>query len=193
VVNPESLNLTGDAAADELLANNPLALLVGMLLDQQVPMEWAFSAPATLAERLDGPLDARTVAATDPEALEALFRRKPALHRYPGAMAKRVHALCEHLVEQVDGDTARLWTEAPDGAELFRRLTALPGFGRQKAQIFTALLAKRCGVAPPGWEGVAGEYAAPGHRSIADVTGPDALARVREFKRARKAAAKGDA
>lgn len=185
-----TLTLTGDPEADALLSRNPLALLVGMLLDQQVPMEWAFTSPARLAERLEGPLDPATVAATDPDTLEELFRRTPALHRYPAAMAKRVHALCVHLVEHHDGDAARVWEDATDGADLFRRIASLPGFGRQKAQIFTALLAKRCGVAKDGWEAHAGDYAREGHRSIADVTSPETLALVREHKRAQKAAAR---
>lgn len=186
-----TLTLTGDRDADALLSDNPLALLIGMLLDQQVPMEWAFAAPATLAARLDGPLDARTIAALDPDRLEEIFRTKPALHRYPGSMAKRVHALCEHLVERYDGVAERLWADAEDGATLYRDIAALPGFGRQKAQIFTALLGKQCGVTPPGWEAAAGDYGGPGYRSIADVTSPETLDRVRAYKREKKAAAQG--
>ncbi len=186
-----TLTLTGDADADALLSTNPLALLVGMLLDQQVPMEWAFTSPARLAERLDGPLDAAPIAEMGPDAVEAVFRDKPALHRYPGAMAKRVHALCEHLVAHYGGDAARVWEDAADGAELYANIRELPGFGTQKAQIFTALLAKQCGVDRDGWEGQAGDYALDGYRSIADVTSPEALQRVREFKQAKKAAARG--
>jgi uncharacterized HhH-GPD family protein len=184
-----SLTLTGDPAADRLLSDNPFALLVGMLLDQQIAMEVAFAGPARLAERLDGPLGPATVAAMAPEDLEAVFRDKPALHRYPGAMAKRVHALAIHLVEAYGGDTSRVWTEAATGADLKRRLVALPGFGDQKARIFVALLGKQCDVRPEGWEAAAGDYGQPGHQSIADVTDPDSLDQVRAWKQAKKAAA----
>ncbi len=184
------LRLTGDDQADRLLSENPFALLVGMLLDQQIAMEVAFLGPARLAERLDGPLDPATVAATDPEALEALFRAKPAIHRYPGSMAKRVHALANHLVEHHDGDAAEVWEGATTGRELERRLRALPGYGEQKARIFIALLGKQCGVRPEGWEESAGAYAEPGYRSIADVMDEGSLQRVRESKQAAKAAAK---
>ena len=181
------LHLTDDPAADRLLGDNPLALLIGMLLDQQVPMEWAFAGPATLADRLDGPLDAATIAATDPDRLEELFRAKPALHRYPGSMATRVHALCEHLVAEYDGDPEAVWRGVDDGRELLGRLKALPGYGDQKARIFLALLGKQCGVTPTGWREAAGDYGRDGYRSIADVTSPDALLKVREFKQAAKA------
>jgi uncharacterized HhH-GPD family protein len=184
------LRLTGDEQADRLLSENPFALLVGMLLDQQIAMEVAFLGPARLAERLDGPLDPATVAATDPEALEALFRTKPAIHRYPGSMAKRVQALAQHLVEHHGGDAAEVWEGAGSGRELQRRLRALPGFGEQKARIFIALLGKQCGIRPDGWEQAAGVYAEPGFRSIADVTDEGSLQQVRESKQAAKAAAK---
>ena len=187
------LHLTDDPAADRLLGDNPLALLIGMLLDQQVPMEWAFAGPATLAERLDGPLDAATIAATDPDRLEELFRAKPALHRYPGSMATRVHALCQHLVEEYDGDPEAVWRGVDDAREVLKRLKALPGYGDQKARIFLALLGKQCGVTPTGWREAAGDYGLDGHRSIADVTSPDALLKVREFKQAAKAQKKGKA
>ena len=186
-----TLTLTGEPDADALLSDNPLALLIGMLLDQQVPMEWAFASPAKLAERIDGPLTPATIAAMDPDALEEVFRAKPALHRYPGSMAKRVHALCEHVVEHHDGDAARVWEDAADGAELYRNVAELPGFGKQKAQIFTALLAKQCGVDKDGWQAKAGDYGLEGYRSIADVTSPETLQRVREYKQAKKAKAKG--
>ena len=185
-----TITLTGDADADRLLSENPLALLIGMLLDQQVPMERAFSGPARLAGRLEGPLDPANVVSTDPELLEELFRATPALHRYPGSMAKRTHALCEHLVSEYDGDAAAVWSTAETGRDLFRRLAALPGFGKQKAQIFIALLAKQLGVAPAGWEEQAGPYAEPGFRSVADITDADSLAKVREFKQAAKQARK---
>jgi uncharacterized HhH-GPD family protein len=184
------LRLTDDPDADRLLSENPLALLLGMLLDQQVAMEWAFSAPLKLAERLDGPLDAATIAALDPEQVEALFTAKPALHRYPGSMARRAHTLCQFIVDEYGGDTAAIWNDVADGKELLRRLKALPGFGDQKARIFLALLGKQCGVTPEGWREAAGDYGQDGHRSIADVTSPDALALVREYKQAGKVAAK---
>ena len=184
------LHLTDDPVADRLLSENPLALLIGMLLDQQVPMEWAFAGPATLAARLDGPLDAATIADTPPDQLEELFRQKPALHRYPGAMAKRVHALCQHLVDAHDGDAAAIWTDVTDGHTLRKRLKALPGYGDQKAKIFVALLGKQCGVTPDGWREAAAEYADDQPRSIADVTSPERLQEVREHKKAVKAAAK---
>jgi uncharacterized HhH-GPD family protein len=185
-----TLTLTGDATADGLLSENGFALLMGMLLDQQIAMELAFLGPARLAERLEGPLAATTVADTDPEVLEELFREKPALHRYPGAMATRVHALATHIVQEHAGDASAVWREAPTGAELKRRIAALPGFGDQKARIFVALLGKQCGVTPDGWREAAGEYGDEGYRSIADVTDAETLDRVREAKRARKAAAK---
>ena len=185
-----ALHLTGDEQADRLLSTDPFALLIGMLLDQQIAMEVAFLGPARLAERLDGELTPATVAGTDPDVLEELFRTKPAIHRYPGSMAKRVQALATHLVEHHDGDAARVWEDAADGRDLKRRLTALPGYGDQKARIFIALLAKQCDVRPQGWEEAAGEYAEPGYRSIADVLDEDSLQRVRESKQAAKAAAK---
>jgi uncharacterized HhH-GPD family protein len=185
-----TLTLTNEPDADRLLSENAFALLVGMLLDQQIAMEQAFVGPHRLAERLGGTLDPATVAATDPDELEGRFRDKPALHRYPGSMAKRVHALAVDLVERYDGDAAAVWRDVEDGAELKRRLTELPGFGDQKARIFLALLAKQCDVTPAGWQEAAGEYGQEGYRSIADVTSPETLAKVREWKQARKAAAK---
>jgi uncharacterized HhH-GPD family protein len=185
-----SLTLTGEPDADALLSENGFALLVGMLLDQQIAMELAFVGPQRLAERLGGRLDPATVAATDPEELEELFRQKPALHRYPGSMAKRVHALATELVEQHDGRAEQLWEDVDDGRQLLRRLKALPGFGDQKARIFVALLGKQCGVQPPGWQQAAGAYGEEGYRSIADVTDPETLERVRATKREAKAAKK---
>ena len=183
------LPLTGDPKADQLLEDEPLALLVGMLLDQQVPMEKAFRGPFDLKERM-GRLDAAEIAEFDGEALAVLFRGPPALHRYPGSMAGRTQDLCRALMERYDGDAERVWSSAGTGQELFANLKALPGFGEQKARIFTALLAKRVGVTPPGWEEVAGPYAPVGHFSVADIDGPEALAKVREHKKAIKAAAK---
>lgn len=182
-----TLSLTGDADADTLLSRNGFALLVGMLLDQQISMEVAFLGPHRLAERLGGRLDPVTVAEQDPAHLEELFRAKPALHRYPGAMAKRVHKLATYLVDEHDGRAEAVWEGVDDGRALLRRLKALPGFGDQKARIFLALLGKQWGVRPEGWREAAGEYGLEEHRSIADVTGPESLERVREFKRARKA------
>ncbi|KAB8163427.1 Fe-S cluster assembly protein HesB [Streptomyces sp. 3MP-14] len=178
--------------ADALLGRSPLAALVGMLLDQQVPMEWAFTGPYTIATRLgEDDLDARRIAAMDPEEFAALLSTKPAVHRYPAAMAKRVQELCRYLVAQHDGDAEALWRDVSTGAELFRRLHALPGFGKQKAQIFLALLGKQFGVTPEGWREAAGPYGEEGsYRSVADITGPESLARVREFKQQAKKAAK---
>jgi uncharacterized HhH-GPD family protein len=183
------LPLTGDPQADVLLEEDPLALLIGMLLDQQVPMEKAFRGPYDLKERM-GRLDAGEIASMDGEALAALFRGPPALHRYPGSMAGRTQDMCRMLVERYDGDAERVWSTATTGQELFANLKALPGFGEAKAKIFTALLAKRLGVTPPGWDDVAGPYAAVGHFSVADIDGPEALAAVRAHKQAMKAAAK---
>ena len=187
------LPLTGDAAADQLLEDDPLALLVGMLLDQQVTMEKAFHSPYELKERLGGRLDAAEIAAMDPDKLRAVFAERPALHRFPASMADRTLDLSKALVEQYDGRAEPVWKTAQDGGQLFANLKALPGFGDQKAKIFIALLAKRMGVQPPGWEKAAGFYAQHGCYSVADVDGPDSLAKVREYKRAAKAEAKAKA
>jgi uncharacterized HhH-GPD family protein len=177
--------------ADALLDENPLALLIGMLLDQQFPMERAFAGPHLLSTRLGRDLDARQLADADPDELAAQFTGPPAVHRYPQAMAQRTQALCRYVVEQYDGDVTRLWNEATDGRDLLRRLTALPGFGKQKAQIFVALLGKQRGVQPPGWREAAGGYGEDGvHRSVADVVDEASLAAVRAYKQERKAAAK---
>ncbi|MBY8886935.1 Fe-S cluster assembly protein HesB [Streptomyces sp. PTM05] len=187
-----TIHLAQDPAADALLGRSPLAALTGMLLDQQVPMEWAFSGPYTIARRLgDDDLDAHRIAAEDPEAFAALLSAKPAVHRYPGSMAKRVQQLCQYLVEHYDGDAAAVWRDVPSGKDLLARLNALPGFGKQKAQIFLALLGKQYGVTPPGWREAAGPYGEQGsHRSAADITGPESLAKVRAFKQEAKRAAK---
>ncbi|MDN3265217.1 HhH-GPD-type base excision DNA repair protein [Streptomyces sp. CSDS2] len=187
-----TLHLAQDPAADALLGRSPLAALTGMLLDQQIPMEWAFKGPRTIADRLGTEdLDAREIAAMDPEAFAALLSEKPAVHRYPGSMAKRVQQLCQYLVEHYDGDAEAVWRDAGSGPELLRRLQELPGFGKQKAQIFLALLGKRLGVAPEGWREAAGAYGEPGSfRSVADITGPESLAKVRAHKQEMKAAAK---
>ncbi|MFL6137836.1 MAG: HhH-GPD-type base excision DNA repair protein [Frankiaceae bacterium] len=186
-----TLRLAQDPAADELLSRDPLALLIGMVLDQQIPLEWAFGGPQRLRERLGHDLDAAGLAAHDPDQLAALFSRPPALHRFPGSMAGRVQQLCQHLVERYGGDAAAVWRDAADGAELRRRIEALPGFGKQKAQIFVALLGKQLGVRPAGWERAAGEFGAKGsYLSVADITDAASLARVREAKKEMKAAAK---
>ncbi|MEV7542684.1 HhH-GPD-type base excision DNA repair protein [Streptomyces sp. NPDC089915] len=187
-----TIRLAQDPEADALLGRSPLAALTGMLLDQQVPMEWAFSGPLTIARRLGADdLDAHAIAAYDPEAFAALLSRKPAVHRYPGSMAKRIQQLCAYLVEHYEGDAEAVWADAGTGAELLKRLKALPGFGEQKAKIFLALLGKRYGVRPTGWREAAGDYGlANVHRSAADITGPESLAKVREYKQAAKAAAK---
>lgn len=187
----QTLWLTGDETADRLLTEDPFALLVGMLLDQQVAMETAFAGPAKIAERMGG-WDVHAVADADPDAFAALCAQPPAVHRYPGSMAARIQAVARAVVEDHDGDVTRLWTErAPDAREVLRRLKALPGFGDQKARIFLALLGKQRGVTPAGWREVAGDYGAPDvHRSIADVTDADSLVKVRETKRALKAAAR---
>jgi uncharacterized HhH-GPD family protein len=182
--------VTGNPAADKLLVSDPLALLIGMLLDQQVPMEWAFRGPATLRDRLGG-LDAAAIAAMDPAELEAVFKEKPALHRYPGSMAKRTHALCSHIVTEYGGNAAKVWRNVKDPAVLFDRIRALPGYGDEKARIMLAILGKRLGKAPAGWERYAGAFADGQPRSVADIDSAASLARVREWKKAQKAARKG--
>jgi uncharacterized HhH-GPD family protein len=186
------LHITGDTAADELLSTDPLALLVGMLLDQQIAMETAFEGPKKIADRIEGPFDAENLASYDPDALAEVFRQTPAVHRYPGSMASRVQALCGALVESWNGDAAELWTrDDPDGKTLLKRLESLPGYGAQKARIFVALLGKQYGVTPEGWRAVAGAYGEEGsYRSVADIVDADSLTRVRETKRAAKAEAK---
>jgi uncharacterized HhH-GPD family protein len=186
---PGSVPVTGDPDADRFLVEHPLALLVGMLLDQQVPMEWAFKGPHTLAQRLGG-LDAGAIAAMPPDDLIEVFKQKPALHRFPGSMAKRTHDLCRALVDDYGGDAAAVWRDAPTGDELYARLRALPGFGEQKAKIFLALLAKRLGVTPPGWEQAAAPYSDSTPRSVADIDSAETLARVRDWKRSQKARGK---
>jgi uncharacterized HhH-GPD family protein len=184
-----ALRLAQDPTADALLSRDPFALLVGMLLDQQFPMERAFAGPAVLAARLGTPkrLDPAVIVATDPQALSDLAATPPAIHRYPGSMAKRIQALAHVIVDEYGGKADTLWKSAPDGGTLFARLRALPGFGEQKAKIFTALLGKQLGVCPPGWERAAGVYAEAGsRRSIADVTDAGTLAEVRAFKQEAK-------
>jgi len=186
-----ALHITGDTAADELLTDNPLALLVGMLLDQQVAMETAFAGPLKIAQRT-GAVDAAAIASYDPEGFLAAFTETPAVHRFPGSMAARVQTLCRALVDDWDGDASALWTRGdPDGAEVLRRLQGLPGFGAQKAKIFLALLGKQYGFTGAGWREASAPYGEDGsYRSVADIVSPESLAKVREHKKAMKAAAK---
>jgi uncharacterized HhH-GPD family protein len=177
--------ITGDDDADRLLAEDPLALMIGMLLDQQVPMEWAFASPAKLRDRLGG-LDAAAIAAMGPDAVAEVFAQKPALHRFPGSMGKRTHALCQHLVDVHGGDAAEVWEGAADAADLWARVNALPGYGEEKSRIFIALLAKRFDRAPAGWEAYAGPFADDTPRSVADVGSEETLLDVRAWKKAQK-------
>jgi len=189
-----TLSLPIDAEANELLNRNPLALLIGMVLDQQIPLEKAFTSPYVLAQRLGYEPTAAELAGFDPAELTAIFARPPALHRFPKAMAARVQEAAQVLVERYDGDPSRVWLEAADGRDALRRIGELPGFGKQKAQIFLALLGKRFGLSAPGWREAAGQYGEEGaHRSVADITDPISLARVREYKQQMKTAAKATA
>ncbi len=181
----KSLPWTGDAEADALLAESPLALMLGMLLDQQVKMEWAFRAPHLLEQRMGAPLDAKAIAQMDPDKFVEFFQEKPALHRFPGSMGKRAHALCEAIADSYDGKTERIWLEAESGDSLYKRLRELPGFGEAKARIFVGVIGKRLGQGPPGWEEAAADWA-----SIADVDTFDRIEEIREAKRAMKAAKK---
>ena len=185
---PSSLRFTGDREADDLLNNNFLALFIGMLLDQQFPIERAFLAPHRLQQRLRFELEAPALAKFPAEALIQSFSEKPALHRFPKSMAERTHALCNYLVDHYDGNAGALWTNISDASELRQRLLALPGFGEKKVQIFVALLAKRFGVTPRGWKDVAGHYADSGFHSVADLDSPEALSKLRTQRaQARKA------
>ncbi|MDT5139906.1 MAG: hypothetical protein QOD58_4168 [Mycobacterium sp.] len=188
------LQLVQEPAADALLESNPFALVVGMLLDQQVPMETAFAGPKKIADRMGG-IDAADIAEYDPDKFAALCSEKPAIHRFPGSMAKRIQALAQIIVDRFDGDAAALWTAGdPDGKELLRRLKGLPGFGEQKAQIFLALLGKQYGVTATGWQAAAGEFGKPGtHISVADIVDAESLGRVRSYKKQMKAQAPGKA
>ncbi|MFT4202254.1 HhH-GPD-type base excision DNA repair protein [Gordonia sp. (in: high G+C Gram-positive bacteria)] len=187
--NSARLTIAQEPAADELLSSDPFALLTGMLLDQQFPMERAFAGPLKVAQRF-GTLDPAAIAAADPEQFADLCATPPAVHRYGRSMAGRIQALAQVVVDEYGGDTTAIWSDAPTGAELLKRLRALPGFGEQKAKIFLALLAKQLGVTPQGWTTAAGDYAKTGYRSVADVVDADSLKQVREFKKAAKAAAK---
>lgn len=182
---PESLPWTGDAEADSLLAHDPLALLIGMLLDQQFPMERAFYGPYLLSKRLGEPLDAGRLASVDPDRLEVIFKGPPAIHRFPGAFARRTQDMCAFVVERYGGDTSQLWSTASSGTELQSRLQELPGFGAAKARIFVGVLGKRMGVRPPGWEEAAADWP-----SIADVAVWEDIFSLRQQKREMKAAQK---
>jgi uncharacterized HhH-GPD family protein len=187
-----TLRIAQDDAADELLSRDPLALLIGMLLDQQFPMERAFSGPQLLANRMGvDTLSAADLADADPHQVTDWFQGPPAVHRYPGSMGARTQAVCRLLVERYDGRAEALWADVPDGTTLLERIGELPGFGVQKAKIFVALLGKQYGVTPPGWREAAGDYGPEdSRRSVADVTGPESLAEVRAFKQQAKRAAK---
>jgi uncharacterized HhH-GPD family protein len=187
-----AIQITGDPHADEVLSDSPFALLVGMMLDQQYPMEHAFRGPAKVLDRF-GTIEPAAIAGADPEEFKALCSTPPAIHRFPGSMAARLQELAGIIVERYDGQAERLWTEAASGADLLKRIMALPGFGRQKAQIFTALLAKQLGVRPEGWEEAVGDYALEGHRSVADVVDPASLQKVRAYKQEKKSRAKAGA
>lgn len=187
------LPLSGYDPADKLLEKDPLALLIGMVLDQQVPLERAFRSPYDLKQRMGGKLDARVIAETDPDELAIVFAGPPALHRFPSSMAKRVQEMCRHLLETYGGKADKVWKTAADGDDLLARVKAMPGFGDQKAKIFVALLGKRLGVAPPGWAEAAGDYGAAGtYRSVADIDSPEALKSVRAYKQEMKAKAKAE-
>ncbi|MBL5975089.1 MAG: Fe-S cluster assembly protein HesB [Candidatus Leucobacter sulfamidivorax] len=191
-----TLYLTDDAAANELLTDDPLALLIGMLLDQQVAMELAFAGPLKIKQRLSSlnasSFDAESIAGAEPEAFAELFKQSPAVHRFPGSMAARVQSLAQTVLDDWGGNAAAIWTEGePDGPTVLKRLKGLPGFGEQKARIFLALLGKQCGFDGAGWREASAPYGAEGsHRSVADIVSPETLLLVRESKRAAKAAAK---
>jgi uncharacterized HhH-GPD family protein len=184
-----AFQIAQDPAADQVLTEHPFALLAGMLLDQQYPMQHAFRGPAKVLARF-GTLDPAAIAAADPEEFAALCAVPPAIHRFPGSMAARLQELARIVSEQYDGDATRLWTEVTTGAELLKRIQALPGFGKQKAQIFVALLAKQLDVRPEGWQQAVGAYAEDGFRSVADVVDAVSLQKVRDYKKAKKAEAK---
>jgi uncharacterized HhH-GPD family protein len=179
---PERLHFTGDDEADRLLVAEPLALLIGFVLDQQVPVQKAFVGPLEIRRRL-GTLDAASLAAVDPEAFAAAFRERPAIHRFPAAMAAKVQALCAAIARDHDNDASQIWTEATDARDLERRLLALPGIGPMKAKTLLAILGKRFGIKPAGWDEVA-----PTHPTLGDVDSAEALARYQAGKRAHKAA-----
>jgi uncharacterized HhH-GPD family protein len=180
------LQIAQDPAADDVLAKDPFALLTGMLLDQQYPMEHAFRGPHKILTRF-GTLDPATIAAADPDEFAALCSTPPAIHRYGKSMAGRVQLLARVIVDEYDGDAAAVWSSAKSGADLMKRLQKLPGYGEQKAKIFTALLAKQFDVKPRGWTTVVGDYGKKGYRSVADVVDAESLQKVRDFKKIKKA------
>jgi len=182
-------HITGEPESDAVLDEYPFAILAGMMLDQQYPMEHAFRGPAKVLDRF-GSIEPAKIAAADPEEFARLCSTPPAIHRFPGSMSARLQELARIVEEQYDGRAERLWTEAGSGKDLLKRVRALPGFGTQKAQIFVALLAKQLGVRPEGWEAAVGAYAEPGFRSVADVVDGESLQKVRDYKKAKKAAAK---
>ena len=181
--------ITGDPAADKVLDDSSFALLAGMMLDQQYPMEHAFRGPAKVVDRF-GTFAPDAIASADPEQFAAMASTPPAIHRFPGSMSGRLQELAALVQDKYDGDVTRLWNEATSGKDLLKRVQELPGFGKQKAQIFVALLAKQLGVRPEGWEQAAGDYALEGYRSVADVVDGDSLQKVRDYKKQKKAAAK---
>ena len=183
-----SFPITFDDDANHLLTHDPLALLYGMLLDQQVPMTWAFKSPMVIKERLGDRWSPAGIAGMDPEDLVALFCAKPAVHRYPAAMARRAHAIAVQIVDEYDGTTEAIWTTAKSGETLYKRVSSLPGFGTEKAQIFVALLAKRFDVKPRGWKAAAGPFGDTQPRSAADVDSMAKLREVQAWKKAQKAA-----
>lgn len=188
------VTLSQNTEADALLDRDPLALLIGMVLDQQIPLEKAFSSPLELSKRLGHDLDARELATFDPDELAAVFAERPALHRFPASMAGRVQQVARAIVDDYDGDVTALWAGVSDGQELLARIAALPGFGKQKAAIYLALLGKQRGIQPPGWREAAGDFGSEGvYRSVADITDQESLLRVRDFKQKQKAAAKAAA
>jgi uncharacterized HhH-GPD family protein len=188
------LCLAQEPDADALLSRDPLALLIGMVLDQQIPLEWAFKGPLHMTQRLGRDLDAADIAARDPDELAKVFATPPAIHRFPGSMAGRVQQLCRVIADDYDGDAAAVWRDAKDGADLLKRVEALPGFGKQKAKIFVALLGKQLGVKAKGWREAAGEFGeAKSFKSVADIKDAKSLEKVRAFKKQMKAEAKAKA
>ncbi len=190
---PETFPITFDDDANVLLAHDPLALLFGMLLDQQVPMTWAFKSPMVLKERFGDRWSPEGIASMAEEDVVAVFCAKPAVHRYPAAMARRAHGIAQVIVDEYDGDTAAIWTTARSGATLYRRVSSLPGFAEEKSRIFVALLAKRFDVKPRGWKAAAGPFADNQPRSAADVDSLPKLREVQAWKKAQKAAGKSKA
>jgi uncharacterized HhH-GPD family protein len=182
-----TLYITGNPASDKLLNSNGTALLIGMLLDQQVPMEWAFNGAHTLKQRL-GHLDPRKIARMDPDEFLTVCLEKPAIHRFPKAMAQRIQGMCQIIATDYGNKGENIWSDVTDASVLFERLRKLPGYGEEKAQIFIALLGKRFGVTPNGWKKAAGVFSDSNPRTVADITSPETLLKVRAWKKAEKAA-----